>query len=54
MYKLLKLFFNRIKLQDEYNRQVNNVLQQWDSDIEKTKEQEEKLTVSILIITCNS
>ncbi|XP_076116305.1 synaptonemal complex protein 3-like [Mytilus galloprovincialis] len=35
----------RVKLQDEYNRQISNVLGQWESDIEKTKEQEEKLTL---------
>lgn len=33
----------RSKLQEEYGRQVNAVFQQWESDIEKAKEQEEKL-----------
>lgn len=38
--------FNRQKLQDEYVRQVGTVFQQWESDLEKTKEQEEKLNVT--------
>nr|XP_011448015.2 synaptonemal complex protein 3 [Crassostrea gigas] len=33
----------RQKLQDEYVRQVGTVFQQWESDLEKAKEQEEKL-----------
>ncbi|XP_048780789.1 synaptonemal complex protein 3-like [Ostrea edulis] len=33
----------RQKLQDEYVRQVGTVFQQWESDLEKSKEQEEKL-----------
>lgn len=37
--------FNRQKLQDEYVRQVGTVFQQWESDLEKAKEQEEKLNV---------
>lgn len=38
--------FNRQKLQDEYVRQVGTVFQQWESDLEKAKEQEEKLNVT--------
>ncbi|KAL5006831.1 hypothetical protein ScPMuIL_015637 [Solemya velum] len=34
----------RNKLSDEYCRQLNSVFQQWESDLEKTKDQEEKLT----------
>ncbi|KAK3103271.1 hypothetical protein FSP39_018020 [Pinctada imbricata] len=34
----------RNKLHDEYCRQVSTVFQQWEADLEKTKEQEEKLT----------
>ncbi|CAL1537652.1 unnamed protein product [Lymnaea stagnalis] len=33
----------RTKLQEEFSKQINAVYQQWESDIEKTKEQEEKL-----------
>lgn len=33
----------RSKLQEEYGRQINAVFQQWETDIEKSKEQEEKL-----------
>lgn len=33
----------RSKLQEEFGRQVNAVYQQWETDIEKTKDQEEKL-----------
>ncbi|ESO97668.1 hypothetical protein LOTGIDRAFT_152756 [Lottia gigantea] len=35
----------RVKLQEEYCKQVGSVFSQWEVDIEKTKEQEEKLTV---------
>lgn len=38
-------FQNRTRLQDEYSKQVNAVFQQWESDLEKTREQETKLTV---------
>nr|KAG5700981.1 hypothetical protein BaRGS_022692 [Batillaria attramentaria] len=34
----------RNKLQEEYCRQAESVFQQWETDIEKMKEQEEKLT----------
>ncbi|CAH1787931.1 unnamed protein product [Owenia fusiformis] len=33
----------RNKLNDEYKRQLSSVLAQWDSDLDKSKEQEEKL-----------
>jgi len=33
----------RAKLQEEFGRQINAVYQQWETDIEKSKEQEEKL-----------
>jgi len=33
----------RHKLQEEYGKQINNVFQQWESDIEKAKEQEDKI-----------
>lgn len=36
----------RNKLNDEYLKQATAVFQQWESDLEKTKDQEEKLTVS--------
>ncbi|XP_045176218.1 synaptonemal complex protein 3-like isoform X2 [Mercenaria mercenaria] len=35
----------RTRLQDEYSKQVSAVFQQWESDLEKTKEQETKLTM---------
>ncbi|XP_060560692.1 synaptonemal complex protein 3-like [Ruditapes philippinarum] len=35
----------RSRLQDEYSKQVGAVFQQWESDLEKTKEQEAKLTM---------
>lgn len=48
---LSKLFhFNRQRIQEEYFKQANAVFQQWESDIEKTKEQEAKLTVGLLSI----
>ncbi|XP_064602483.1 synaptonemal complex protein 3-like [Liolophura sinensis] len=34
----------RNKLNDEYQKQATSVFQQWESDLEKTKDQEEKLT----------
>jgi len=46
-YNLLVYLLIRQRLQDEYFKQVNVVFQQWESDIEKTKEQETKLTVSL-------
>ena len=39
-------FLCRAKLSDEYNRQVLSVFTQWESDLAKTKEQEEKMQVS--------
>lgn len=36
----------RMQLQEEYCRQADSVFHQWEIDIEKMKEQEEKLTVS--------
>ncbi|GFO00115.1 synaptonemal complex protein 3 [Plakobranchus ocellatus] len=33
----------RGKLQDEFSKQINAVYQQWESDMEKSREQEEKL-----------
>ena len=44
-YCLFLISHNRQKLQDEYVRQVGTVFQQWESDLEKAKEQEEKLNV---------
>ncbi|GAB1608469.1 synaptonemal complex protein 3-like [Argonauta hians] len=35
----------RQKLYDDYTLQVNNILQQWDADLNKSKDQEEKLLV---------
>ena len=35
----------RTKMNDEFQRQAMAVFQQWDSDLEKTKDQEEKLSV---------
>ena len=40
-------------MNDEFQRQATSVFQQWDSDLEKTKDQEEKLAVSSYI-RCNS
>lgn len=45
-YNCCTCIFNRQKLQDEYVRQVGTVFQQWESDLEKAKEQEEKLNVT--------
>ena len=44
-YYLFLISHYRQKLQDEYVRQVGTVFQQWESDLEKAKEQEEKLNV---------
>jgi hypothetical protein len=43
-------FCGRSKLQEEYCRQAESVLGQWETDIEKLKEQEEKLMVSQTLI----
>ena len=40
-------FPNRQKLHDEFSRQVVGVFSQWESDVDKTKDQEEKLAVSV-------
>lgn len=37
----------RFKLSDEYNRQITGVFQQWESDLSKSKDQEDKLQVNI-------
>lgn len=37
--------FDRQRLSDEYNKQLNVVLEQWETDVKKMKEQEEKLQV---------
>ena len=39
------LLLHRHKLGEEFHRQVSGVLQQWESDLDKSKEQDEKLTV---------
>lgn len=41
----MKVFFDRTRLQEEYCKQAESVFQQWENDIDKIKEQEEKLTV---------
>ncbi|XP_050409584.1 synaptonemal complex protein 3, partial [Patella vulgata] len=35
----------RVKLQEEYYKQIGTVFSQWEVDIDKTRDQEEKLTV---------
>ena len=49
MERISPLYSRRFKLQEEYCRQAESVLTQWETDIEKMKEQEDKLTVSIFI-----
>lgn len=47
MWYLCVMYFpNRQKLHDEFRRQIMSVFDQWDSDVEKLKDQEEKLSVS--------
>ena len=41
----------RQKLSDEFSKQVSTVFQQWETDLEKAKEQEEKLQVSRITIS---
>ena len=36
-------------MNDEFQRQAVAVFQQWDSDLEKTKDQEEKLAVRLFM-----
>ena len=36
-------------MNDEFQRQAVAVFQQWDSDLEKTKDQEEKLAVRLFL-----
>lgn len=41
--------FYRQKLNQEYSQQFLTLFQQWDIDVQKADEQEEKLTVSIML-----
>lgn len=40
--------FYRQKLNQEYSQQFLTLFQQWDMDMQKAEEQEEKLAVSIM------
>ena len=55
---LILFSYFRHRLQDEYCKQVSAVFLQWESDLEKCKEQEAKLTVSsffyrIPVVVCS-
>lgn len=41
--------FYRQKLNQEYSQQFMTLFQQWDTDLQKTQEQEGKLAVSITL-----
>ena len=41
---------SRSKLQEEFSRQIHAVHQQWENDMEKSQEQEEKLNVSCTVV----
>lgn len=41
--------FYRQKLNQEYSQQFMTLFQQWDIDLQKAEEQEEKLAVGIMI-----
>lgn len=41
--------FYRQKLNQEYSQQFLTLFQQWDIDVQKAEEQEEKLAVSIML-----
>lgn len=43
------IIFYRQKLNNEYSQQLTNMLQQWELDMQKFEEQEEKLIVGIKI-----
>lgn len=44
------IMFYRQKLNQEYSQQFLAVFQQWDVDMQKAEEQEEKLAVGIIIV----
>lgn len=41
-------FFFREKMNDEFSKQIASVFNQWESDIQKSKDSEEKLEVIFL------
>ena len=45
----MNLHINRSKLQEEFGRQINAAYKQWETDIEKAKEQEEKFNVRSML-----
>ncbi len=44
----------RQKLTQDYSHQVLSVLQQWETDVQKSEEQEEKLNVETFCQSCKS
>lgn len=47
--KIFIVMFYRQKLNQEYSQQFLTLFQQWDIDVQKAEEQEEKLAVSITL-----
>lgn len=47
--KIFIVTFYRQKLNQEYSQQFLTLFQQWDIDVQKAEEQEEKLAVSITL-----
>lgn len=47
MFGLINFFF-REKMNDEFSKQIASVFNQWESDIQKSKDSEEKLEVIFL------
>ena len=44
--KFLTFVITREKMQEEFGKQISSVFSQWESDIQKSKEAEEKLEVN--------
>lgn len=45
----IHIMFYRQKLNQEYSQQFLTLFQQWETDVQKAEEQEEKLAVSIMV-----
>lgn len=54
MFKHINVLFCRQKLTQDYSHQVLSVLQQWETDVQKSEEQEEKLNVETFSQSCKS
>ena len=46
----VKLFIHRLKLTQEFSKQLKGVFTQWETDLSKAKEQEEKLQVLFIMM----